>query len=89
MSHAREPIFDDRNRYDRVESQQGEVGQIVSSQPLRGQMGMDQAQAAEPSATGTQTTPIGQLDARRGSDHDVFDISASIDEDADLAANLR
>lgn len=89
MGEAGKAIFADRDRDDRVEPQQSEVGQVVSGEPLGAQVGMDQAKASQPAAARAQATPIGQLGARRTADHHVLDIAAAIDQDADLATDFR
>jgi len=89
MGQPRKAILTNRDRDDRVESQQSEVGQIVSCQPLGGQVRVDQAEAAQSAPAGAQATPIGELDARWAADHHVLDIAPTVDQHADLATDLR
>ena len=49
---------------------------------------MEAAQAAQAAATGTQATPVGQLDRVGVAHHHVLDVAATIDQDADLSPDL-
>jgi hypothetical protein len=45
-------------------------------------------QPAQPAAPGAQTTPVGKLDRVGVAHHDVLDIAAAVDQDADLTSDL-
>jgi hypothetical protein len=52
MGQTGKSVFGDCNRDDRIESEQREVRQIVSCEPFRGEMGMNESKAAQTPATG-------------------------------------
>ena len=79
----------DGDRGDRVEPEQREVGQVVARERLAAQVRVDEPQAAKASAAAADTAEIGQEDLRRVADHHVLDRAAAIDQDADLAVQLR
>jgi hypothetical protein len=49
---------------------------------------MDQAQAAQSTSACTESPPIREFGSGLGTDHDVLDGARTIEEDADLAANV-
>ncbi len=73
----------------RVEPQHRQVDEIVTRQRLAAQVRVDQAQAAQPPDAGALATEIGQRDLARIADHDVLDLSAPVDQHADLSADFR
>ena len=77
-----------RQAHHGVQPQQHEVVQVVPSQSLVGEVGVDAAQAAQAPRTGAHAAPVGQLDGSGAADHDVGDRAAAVDQDTDLAAAL-
>jgi tetrahydromethanopterin S-methyltransferase subunit A len=71
-----------------VESQEGEIGQVVLSQSFASEMGVNAAQSAEAIYCDTNTLEVGKLNASIVTHHDVFNMSAAIDERADLSPNF-
>ena len=71
-----------------VETQQGEVVQIVVGERFTAQVGMDQPQRAEPADTAAQAADVGQLELLGVADDDVADVAIAFHQHADLTAEL-
>ena len=78
----------DRDRGDEVESEHPEVDEVVMRQRLTAQMGVHQAEAAQATDAGTLPTQVGQHELSRFTDDHELDLSAAVDQHADLAADL-
>jgi hypothetical protein len=88
VGQAGQAVVADADRDDGVEAQEGQVGQVVSGEAFVGEMGLDEAEAAQAAAAGTQTAPVRQLGAGGATDQDVLDGPGAVEEHADLAADL-
>ncbi len=87
--HAARPAARvDSDRSDQIETEQGEVGQVVLGQGFTAQVGVDQAQTAEATGAPAQSADVGQHQLRCIADHDVLDAAPAIDEHADLSMKL-
>ena len=71
-----------------IQPQQREIDEIVAGQRLVAQVGMDEAQAAEPASARSDAADLGQVDARGIAHEDVLDFAAPADEEPDLALEL-
>ena len=88
VGERRQPVVAHPDRYDRIEPQQREVGQIVPGQTFVGQMGLDQAQASQASATRAQATPVRELRVGRAADQDVLDGPRPVEKHPHLPSDL-
>jgi hypothetical protein len=71
-----------------IESQQGEIVQVVLRQLFAAQVRVDAAQATEAISRDALASEVWQLDAFGVADCDVFDVALAINEHADLSAGL-
>jgi hypothetical protein len=71
-----------------IESEQREVGEVISCEFLACQVRMQTAQSAETIGADSGALQIRQDYPAGVADHDVFYVAASIDEDSDLAIHL-
>lgn len=76
-----------------VESQEGQVRQVVIRQPLPSQVRMDASKPPEPRLPSPVPGQIGDENSSLITDHHILNISPSVDEDTylapDLPGNLR
>src|SRR5262249_16969929 len=82
------PAALDANRCDQVEPEEREVGEVVLRQRLAAEVGVDEPEAAEAAARRTEAADVGKDELGRVPDDDVLDLTAAIDEDADLTRDL-
>ena len=81
---CRQPVVVDADRDHGVEAEQEQVRLVVPGQTFAREVCVDATQTAQPATTGTQTTPIGQLDRVGGAHHHVLHVAAPVDQHADL-----
>ena len=79
----------DRDRRHQVEAEERQVGEIVLGQRLAAQVRVDQAQPAEAPRAAAQTSDVRQHQLRCVPHDDVLDRTSPVDQDPDLAVELR
>ena len=72
-----------------IEAQQGEVGQVIVGERLPLEVGVDEAQAPQQSPAEGVIGKVGDHQFFFISHYDVLDFTEAVDENADLAADLR
>ncbi len=85
---AREPVLIRGDAGHGVEAEQRQVGEVVSSQALVAQVGVDAAQAAQPALPSAHASPIRHLDGASVADHHVADAAPAVHQDPDLSPDL-
>ena len=88
VGRERKPLGVQADHHHEVETQEGQVGEVVPSQGLVTEVRVDEAQAAKARLAGAQTLEVGEEDRPCVPHHDVLDLSLAVREDADLAARL-
>lgn len=83
------PAALDADGGDEVETEEGEVGEVVLRERLAAEVGVDEPETAKPTARGAKAADVGKDEPRRVPDDDVLNLAAPVDEDADLARYLR
>ncbi len=89
MDLPREPVGPHLERGDEIEPEQREVRVIVAGERLVLQMGVHEAQAAEPALPRATAAHVRQLELARVPDDHGVDVPLAIEEDADLPVGLR
>src|SRR5262249_49362325 len=74
---------------DQVEPEERQIGEVVLCERLTAKVRVDQSQAPEAAARGAQTAHVRQHELGGVAYENVLDLSAPVDEDADLARNFR
>ena len=85
---SRQPIPSNIDGSHQVESQQCEVGQVVLSEPLPGEMGMQAAQAPKAPFAYTNAFQVWKHDTPGVAHYHVFDVALAVDQHANLTVNL-
>jgi hypothetical protein len=89
VSEAGQTALLDRDRRNEVESQHAEVDEVIVRERLTTQMRVHQAQAAQTAEPCALPAKIGEHELPRLTDDHELDLSASVDQHADLTADLR
>jgi hypothetical protein len=77
------------NRRHQIKPQQCKVGQIVLRQTFAGKLRVNASQTAKAVSRNASASEIRHLDTFRRADHNIFDLSFAIDENADLSAGFK
>jgi hypothetical protein len=71
-----------------IETEEGEVGQVVARERFVLQVGVDEPQTPEAGFAGAQALEIGKEDRPGVPDDDGLDLPLPVDEDPDLPAGI-
>ena len=85
----RQTIGGDLDDREQIEAQKEQVHQVFVADILAGQMGVDEAQAAQPAAGGPDTAERRNDDLGMAADDDIFDLAGTMDQQADLPIQLK
>ena len=88
MNKLRSALWICLNGRDGIQAQQGEVRQIITTQPFRAKMSMNAAKSSKSALTGTNSFEIRQFDLRSITDDDIFHVAFSIDENPYLSPDF-
>ena len=88
MGQAGKAILLNGDAHHGIESEDREIGEIVSRQSLIAEMGLEATQASESAPPRAQSTPVRQFRAAVVAHHDVLNIATPIDQYAHLAADV-
>ena len=86
---AGKPVLEHLDGRHQVEPEQGQVGEVVARERLAVQVGVHQAQTAEPALAGAGAAHIRELQLAGVADHHRLHVPLAIEEDADLPVGLE
>jgi hypothetical protein len=72
-----------------VEAELGEVGELLDGRGVGDEVGEDQADAAEAAALAAHAGELGEGEGVGVAEDDALDAAAAVDEEAELASELR
>ncbi len=88
LDTTRLAVFSGLHHGHRIETQQGQVVEIVGGERFATQVGMHEAQATETPHTSAQATDVGQVQGRGVAHHHIADVTLPPDHHSDLAPEL-
>ena len=83
-------VFQDPDRGHQVQSEEGQVGQVIMAQGFPFQMGVDEAESPEARpAAEPEIGEVGDPDPRRASDDDIADVPSTVDQKSQLTVGIQ
>ena len=89
MGWAGKAVFQDGKTDHGVQAKDSQIRQVVRTESFVSEVGMDTAQASQPTPSGSQSAPVRQLNGFGVTDHDMLNVPAAADHDSDLTTQVQ